>query len=199
MNPTHMKLFSLVVVVLAISGTHSWDNGLARTPPMGWMSWLKYECTIDCVNHPNGCINEQLFKDMIDRIAEDGYLQLGYNTVNIDDCWLEHSRDPVTNRLVADRQRFPSGIKALADYARSKGVSLGIYQDVGNKTCQGYPGTLSANGSVDYTFIDAKTFSDWGVDSLKLDGCYEDVNQYGMVYPEYTRALSKQGEWNLRI
>lgn len=94
--------------------------------------------------------------------------------------------------MVADKQRFPNGIKHLVDYAHGKGVQLGIYGDVGTLTCGGYPGTR--NATMDFTDIDAKTFSDWGVDSLKLDGCYEDVKYYNQAYPEYTKALAKQSK-----
>lgn len=62
--------------------------------------------------------SEQLFKTAADRLVADGYKDLGYEYVIIDDCWMEHERDNVTGRLVADRVRFPNGIKALADYVR---------------------------------------------------------------------------------
>lgn len=91
---------------------------------------------------------------MVDKLASDGYLALGYNTVNIgnffchfcndfsiflfyfytfkDDCWMEKGcRDPTTKRLIPEKHRFPSGIKSLADYAHSKKVQLGIYEDIG--------------------------------------------------------------------
>ena len=64
----------------------------------------------------------------------------GYKYVVIDDCW-QVSRDP-SGTIVADAQRFPHGIKALADYVHSKGLRFGIYTDAGTKTCQGRPGTL---------------------------------------------------------
>ena len=44
--------------------------------------------------------------------------------------------------LQPDAARFPSGIKALADYVHSKGLKFGIYEDYGNFTCGGYPGVL---------------------------------------------------------
>ena len=44
--------------------------------------------------------------------------------------------------LQPDGARFPSGIKALADYVHSKGLKFGIYEDYGNYTCAGYPGIL---------------------------------------------------------
>lgn len=186
-----MKLY-LAILLLTIVGTHAWNNGLARTPPMGWLSWLKFACTTDCSTYPKQCINEQLYKDMVDKLASDGYLALGYNTVNIDDCWMEKGgRDPITKRLIPEKHRFPSGIKSLADYAHSKKVQLGIYEDIGKSTCAGYPGTFSFNGSVDYTEVDAMTFSDWGVDSLKLDGCNAN-HPYKDTYQAYSRALGKQ-------
>lgn len=47
-------------------------------------------------------------------------------------------------------------------------MKFGIYGDYGTKTCAGYP------GSIDSLELDAKTFAEWGVDYLKLDGCYAD-------------------------
>ena len=132
---------------------------------------------------------------MVDQIANDGYLELGYNTVNIDDCWSEMSRDPKTNRLVPDKKRFSNGIQSLVEYARGKNVSLGIYSDAGDKTCQGYPGTFSNDGKVDNTLLDAQTFAEWGVDSLKLDGCFNEkiMNlNYTDAYVKYSQALGKQ-------
>lgn len=161
---------------------------------MGWLSWLRFACTIDCVKYPDGCINEQLYTSMIDHLVSDGWLSLGYDTVNIDDCWMEKSRDPKTHRLVANATRFPHGIKHIADYAHSKKILLGIYEDVGTATCEHYPGTYAPNGT-DYTEIDAQTFSDWGIDSLKLDGCNQASHApYQVAYPAYTKALKKQSK-----
>lgn len=68
--------------------------------------------------------SEKLFRRAADRLVSDGYKDAGYEYVIIDDCWMEHKRDPQTGRLVADRKRFPSGIKALADYVRRKAVDV---------------------------------------------------------------------------
>ena len=56
--------------------------------------------------------------------------------VNIDDCWMTHDRD-AKGRLYPDPERFPHGIKYLSDYAHSKGLKLGIYNDYGKFTCEG--------------------------------------------------------------
>ncbi|EYB92313.1 hypothetical protein Y032_0195g1475 [Ancylostoma ceylanicum] len=110
-----MASFELAVLVCLAVAVSTLDNGLARTPPMGWMSWATFYCQIDCDTYPNHCINEKLYRDMADRLAEDGFLEAGYNRVHIDDCWMERSRDK-HGRLVADLKRFPSGIKELAKY-----------------------------------------------------------------------------------
>ena len=125
----------LLLSILSISGQHyALDDGHVRTPPMGWLSWLRFQCEIDCKTYPDSCINEQLYKEHADRLVADGFKALGYEYVMIDDCWSEMQRD-ANQRLVADKKRFPKGMKALADYVHSKGLKLGIYGDVGTKTC----------------------------------------------------------------
>lgn len=56
-----------------------------------------------------------MIKVMADQLVEDGWKELGYKYVNLDDCWAANERDSL-GRLQADPARFPSGIKALADY-----------------------------------------------------------------------------------
>jgi alpha-galactosidase len=65
-----------------------------------------------------------------------------------------------------DTKRFPSGIKALADYIHSKGLKFGIYSSAGYYTCEGRAASLG------YEMIDAKTYADWGVDFVKYDFCF---------------------------
>jgi hypothetical protein len=75
---------------------------------------------------------------MADRLESDGFADVGYQFINIDDCWSEMQRDNKTQRLIPNKQRFSHGIKPLADYVHSLGLKLGIYGDVGPKTCAGY-------------------------------------------------------------
>ncbi|CAG2112936.1 unnamed protein product [Medioppia subpectinata] len=175
------------------------DDGLALTPPMGWLSWERFACQVDCVKYPHSCINEQLYKDMADRFVADGYHKLGYEYINIDDCWSEKERD-ANHRLVADRKRFPSGIKALADYMHSKGLKLGIYGDVGNLTCGQYPGQNNhTKGGKDFYDLDAQTIAEWGVDSFKSDGCWEEPLDFDVLYPKMGKALNATGHKMLFI
>jgi len=123
---------------------------------------------------------------MADLMVTEGYLNAGYNILSLDDCWLDHKRS-ATGRLQSDPTRFPSGIKALADYVHSKGLLFGIYEDYGNFTCGGYPGILY------HLDTDAQTFADWGVDYVKLDGCYAEPDEMDQGYPEFGALLNKTG------
>ncbi|XP_069510492.1 alpha-N-acetylgalactosaminidase isoform X2 [Ambystoma mexicanum] len=175
-------IFSLVI------GSLTLENGLFRTPPMGWLAWERFRCNIDCKNDPTNCISsEELFLDMADRLVADGWRELGYVYVNIDDCWMAARRDE-QGRVTPDTARFPGGIKALADYMHSRGLKLGIYSDLGDKTCAGYPGT-----PLNKVELDALTFSEWGIDMVKLDGCHSTAREQYDGYSRMSRALMATG------
>jgi alpha-galactosidase len=130
------------------------DNGLAKTPPMGWNSWNKFGCK---------GLNEKVVRETADTMVSSGMKDAGYQFVILDDCW-QTSRDANGN-IVADAERFPSGIKALADYVHSKGLKFGIYSDAGTMTC------AKRLGSIGHEYQDAKQYANWGVDYLKEDWC----------------------------
>jgi len=158
------------------------------TPHMGFNSWSQFYCKVDCKAHPDTCISEKLYMRIADAMVEHGYRDAGYVYVNIDDCW-SAGRDPVTKRLVADPERFPSGIPALADYMHQRGLKLGIYGDAGTHTCGGYAGTWG------YEELDAQTWKDWGISYVKLDGCYlgDADHSYEEAYINFGNALKGKG------
>jgi alpha-galactosidase len=127
---------------------------LAATPPMGFNDWNAFGCDV----------SETLIKETADVLVSSGFKDLGYQYVNIDDCWSLRDRG-ADGRLVPDPVKFPSGIKGVADYVHGKGLKLGIYGDAGTKTCAGYPGSLGREE------LDAQTWADWDVDYLKYDNC----------------------------
>lgn len=127
---------------------------LAQLPPMGWNSWNTFGWQI----------NEKLIFEMADLMASQGYREAGYEYLVIDDCWSLRERGK-DGRIVPDPEKFPHGMKAVADYVHSKGLKFGMYSCAGVRTCAGYP------GSYDHEFVDAQTFADWGVDFLKYDFC----------------------------
>jgi alpha-galactosidase len=129
-------------------------NGLALTPPMGFNDWNAYGCNV----------SESLIKATALAMHNNGMQAAGYQYVNIDDCWLTHSRNSA-GQLVPDPAKFPDGISGTATYVHSLGLKLGIYEDAGTATCAGYPGSLG------HETTDANSFASWGVDYLKYDNC----------------------------
>jgi len=148
-----------------------------QTPPMGWNSWNTFGHNI----------NEQLVRETADAMVDRGFLAAGYEYVVIDDCWSLRERDK-DGHMVADPAKFPSGMKALADYVHSKGLKFGMYSCDGTRTCAGYP------GSYDYEFIDAHDFAEIGIDYLKYDNCYKPEFMPGrLLYNRMSMALKSTG------
>jgi alpha-galactosidase len=151
------------------------DNGLARTPPMGWNSWNKFACNV----------SEDLIKQAADAMVSSGMKDAGYQYVVIDDCW-QVARDAQGN-IVPDAKRFPSGMQALADYVHGKGLKFGIYSDAGTATCQNRPGGRG------YEFQDARQYAAWGFDYLKYDWCNHSTQDSQASYSIMRDALKKSG------
>lgn len=178
--------FATITLIVYFHGVCGLDNGLALTPPMGWLAWERYRCILDCETYPDECISEKLFMRAADLLVSEGYADLGYEYVIVDDCWLATNRS-ADGMLEADKKRFPSGIKALSNYIHSKGLKFGLYQDLGSKTCAGFPGVLGHEAK------DAKRFAEWEVDYVKLDGCFSDVRDMDKGYVEFGRHLNNTG------
>lgn len=106
----------------------------------------------------------------------------------MDDCWerKQPPRDPSTGRLVADPTRFPNGMQALGDYYHAKNLSFAAYTAESSTTCGGYP------ASKDHEELDAKTFAEWGVDYMKVDGCGS-KDYYAHGYKAMGAALLASG------
>lgn len=150
---------------------------IVKKPPMGWNSWNTF-------GHD---INAELIKEIADVMVRDGYLDAGYEYLVIDDCWQEMERD-ADGRLVPDRNKFPDGIKPIADYVHSKGLKFGIYSCAGMLTCEGFP------SSYEHEFVDAQTFAEWGVDFLKYDYCNRPLTFDGpTLYRRMGLALANCG------
>jgi alpha-galactosidase len=150
------------------------DN-LALTPPMGWNSWNKFSCNVD----------EKLIREVADALVNSGMKDAGYTYINIDDCW--HGERDAQGFIHPDAKRFPSGMKALADYVHSKGLKFGVYSDAGSQTCGGRPGSRG------YEFQDAQMYAEWGVDYLKYDWCNTEGLKAEGAYKTITAAIRKAG------
>lgn len=151
------NFFLIVLLIVSVKLSAQKFEGLALTPPMGWNSWNTFGTDI----------NEALVKDIANKFVELGLKDAGYEYIVLDDGWMSKQRD-VEGNLVADPKKFPSGIKALADYVHSKGLKFGLYNCAGEKTCAGYPGSRGNE------YQDARLYASWGVDFLKYDWCNTD-------------------------
>jgi alpha-galactosidase len=171
-----MRRLAVVLIVWASTaqGQRKIEN-LALTPPMGWNSWNKFHCDI----------NESLIRETADAMASNGMKAAGYQYVNIDDCW--HGTRDSLGFIRPDPDRFPSGMKALADYVHAKGLKLGIYSDAGSKTCAKRPGSRG------YENQDAETYARWGIDYLKYDWCNTDSLSAVGAYMTMHDALLRTG------
>ncbi len=150
---------------------------LAQTPPMGWNSWNTFGWKD---------LHADVVKETIDAFVTEGLKDVGYEYIVIDDTWQAFER--VDGKLTWDTERFPDGIKPLADYAHSKGLKFGIYSCAGTYTCAGRP------GSYGYEEIDAQTFAEWEVDFLKYDACYIPANLHQpTLYKRMGQALRATG------
>ena len=185
-----MKKISLYVIfaVITISISAQKYEGLANTPPMGWNSWNKFAFNFD----------EKVIREVVDAFEKNGLKDAGYEYIVLDDGWMTKERDENGN-LVPDPRKFPSGMKALADYIHSKGLKFGIYNCAGNKTCGGYP------GSAGNEYRDAKLYASWDVDYLKYDWCNTDKKHAQTAYSTMRDAIKEAGrpmvfsicEWGL--
>jgi alpha-galactosidase len=149
------------------------DNGLVRTPPMGWNSW----------NHYHDKFDDATVRQTADAIVASGMSKAGYNYIIVDEGWSSY-RDK--DGKITGNKRFPD-MKALADYVHSKGLKIGIYSSPGPQVCGGY------QGSYGHEEEDAKTFADWGYDYLKYDWCSA-FNIYQPTRADLEGAYQKMGE-----
>jgi alpha-galactosidase len=141
---------------------------LALTPPMGWNDW--YACY--------DRITDKMVREAAERLIKSGMADVGYQYVNIDDCWMNapKNKDPLRAGPLRDdrgnflpNKHFPD-MKALTDFVHGQGLKAGIYSSPGPFTCGGFA------GSYQHEDQDAQTFAAWGFDFLKYDWCsYEQV------------------------
>ncbi|AFD06589.1 glycoside hydrolase family 27 protein [Solitalea canadensis] len=173
---TIMRMFLalLLCFVLSQANGQKFEN-LAERPPMGWNSWNKFGCEI----------NEKIIKEVADAMTSNGMKAAGYEYIVIDDCW-QIGRDSLGN-ILADPDRFPSGISSLVDYVHANGLKFGIYSDAGTATCQGRPGSRG------YEFQDARTYAKWNVDYLKYDWCFHGKQNAEASYTLMRDAIYKAG------
>jgi alpha-galactosidase len=90
----------------------------ALLPPMGFCSFW--------YNGPHSA-NSNVARLVMESFVTNGWRELGYRYIGIDDGSWMTERDPASGKLVTDAGKFPGGMKAFADYVHSQGFLLGLY------------------------------------------------------------------------
>ncbi len=129
---------------------------LSPSPIMGWNSWNWFG--------PKE-INEEIVLDVIDAIVESGLRDAGYKYIIIDGGWREDFLDK-DGKLLASKERFPRGMKFIADYAHEHGMKFGLHSVPGRYDCRNNP-----MGSYEHKDLHLSQFLEWGLDFIKLDKC----------------------------
>eukprot|EP01048_Picozoa_sp_COSAG05_P026391 COSAG05_NODE_7177_length_846_cov_12.431058_1_plen_166_part_10 len=158
------QLTLVLLVAFGEAPTAALDNGLALVPPMGWNTWDHFRCSggkggdlgHSCNAEMDNCVSEVLIRQVADAVVARGLKAVGYEYINLDDCWMAPSRD-AQGKLQPDPKRFPSGMANLSAYVHARGLKMGIYEASGGGTCCGFPGTDGPTHAV----ADVESFSNW--------------------------------------
>lgn len=164
------------------------NNGLARTPQMGWVCRRRITPSTQSLeltrlqNNWNslGCeVSEKLLLDTSEILVTSGLRDVGYDYVVLDDCWSDGRGDDGYIRV--DKHRFPRGMSYVSEQVHARDMRFGMYSSAGELTCARY------EGSLDWEENDAKSWASWGVDYLKYDKCvYDTVSLQHLVVPMLT-------------
>ncbi len=131
------------------------DNGMAKTPPMGWSSWNTFR----------NRIGEDMLLETATAMVEKGLVEAGYNHLNIDDNWHSSLRDD-NGDLVGDYLTFPHGMEWLVKEVNKMGIKVGAYTSNGTLTCEDLPASLHRERQ------DSLTIAKWGIEYFKYDFCH---------------------------
>lgn len=142
-------------LTIKINENEFYDSDSAKTPPMGWSSWNTFRNSID----------ENLIYETALAMKNTGLSDVGYEYINLDDCWHSSQRDE-QGRLQGDLSRFASGIGTLTKKLNNMGLKVGLYSSNGDYTCEDLPASLN------HESIDAETFAQWGIEYFKYDFCH---------------------------
>jgi alpha-galactosidase len=143
---------------------------LALTPPMGWNHWYAHYDRV----------TDKMMREAADIMISSGMADVGYQYVNIDDCWMNAPKNNDSLRVgplrddrgnIVPNRHFPD-MKSLTAYIHAKGLKAGIYTSPGTLTCAGFAGAFAHEEQ------DALQFAAWGFDFLKYDWC-----SYGKIAP----------------
>eukprot|EP00698_Gefionella_okellyi_P014906 TRINITY_DN415_c0_g1_i1.p1 TRINITY_DN415_c0_g1~~TRINITY_DN415_c0_g1_i1.p1 ORF type:complete len:409 (-),score=80.08 TRINITY_DN415_c0_g1_i1:32-1258(-) len=184
-----MKTAVCVLCLVFVINVLAINNGLARTPTMGWNTW----CTGGTCGY-DVCTEDEI-KSVANAMIDNGMQALGYDYINLDDCWADH-RDAQGN-IVEDMSRFPTGIANTIAWLHARNFRFGLYTDAGLYTCSSGQRPHQIPGSYGHYQQDANSYAKWGVDYVKMDWCNTKINGTQLdprvQYPQMSHALNSTG------
>ena len=186
-----MFIIAATLVCLLPRVVHSLNNKVGKPPPLGWNTWKT--CGEPTCGHD--ICNEAEIKSVANAMATNGLQELGYNYINLDDCWAS-TRKKSDQTLTWDTVRFPSGLPALISWLHQKGFKFGLYTSAGNQTCSSGGRKYPIPGSEGHYDLDAKTFAAWQVDYVKLDWCGDikkDLAVGKQAHIDFAKAMNNSG------
>ena len=160
------KKRNLILSVFIGLNAFAWAQPAQRTflpPTMGWSSWNTFALNI----------SEKIIENQADAMVKTGLKDVGYQYINIDDgFWNGRGKD---GQLIINRERFPNGMRVVADYIHKLGLKAGMYSDAGDDVCGSRSSTVAYGigvGLAGYEEQDIKTYlQDWDYDFIKVDYC----------------------------
>ncbi len=163
MKQTFSALYALSIFLLSAISADAQTIQPVEPPIMGWSSWNTYRINI----------NESLIKRQAEAMVSLGLKDAGYRYINIDDGFFGYRDEKGV--LQTHPERFPNGVKGVADHIHRLGLKAGIYSDAGANTCGSLwdadPNGVGV-GLYGHEKQDADLyFNQWGFDFIKIDYC----------------------------
>lgn len=169
------RLFMKRLEVSEIYTAQRYDNSLAQTPPMGWSTWNTFK----------NRINQEVIYDTAKAMVDKGFLNVGYEYLNIDDNWMSNKKD-LNGLLQGDMTTFSEGIPALIKKVNDLGLKVGLYSSNGTKTCEDLP-TIWGNEKAELY-----NMASWGMEYFKFDFCHNlKLSQYAPLI--YSVSVAPKG------
>ena len=181
----------------------AWDNGLALTPPRGFATWNIWPFTsgVNRTCFPPTCVPERWIMSSVNESQCQHWAQALVDAGLAGEGGFEYfvvqepcfgPRDSLTGELTETgeyRERWPHGMAEFGRFLKERGMKLGIYTDIGDKTCGGCVG--SGSGATGHVAQDMKTFAAWGADFIEVDACGGPVGEE--AWREYRDAINATG------
>ena len=184
----------IVALFMLLGDAHGLDNGF-NLPALGWSSWYA---------SPSGSgVTEKFIKAATTALVSSGLAAKGYVYVNVDEGWLKGRHDS-NHSIYEDREKFPSGMRALGDWVRSQPtqdgskerMKYGLYSSRG--TCQCGTSVYHGPGSHGFERADTQWMVDAGAEWLKIDSCCGSQD-HATAFADYARFRDAMNATGKRV